>query len=106
MVMPRHAVRRGTAPEVMRSTSGAVSHAREDSGVAKDAPAPVDVVDRVKPQPVHGPTWHRVVDGALDHIGKLQRERSNALDALAEFLREHPEFEDDDRLVEARLALL
>ena len=67
---------------------------------------PVDVVDRRKPQPLHGPTWHRVVDGALDHIGALNAERDKALGALTAFLREHPEHETDQHLVEARLALL
>lgn len=54
----------------------------------------------------HGPTWHRTVDPLLEHISRINTERSNALDELTAFLLDHPEYEDDPRLTTARLALL
>ncbi|KAK2701921.1 hypothetical protein QYM36_019422 [Artemia franciscana] len=48
----------------------------------------------------------RTTDAMLDELSILYRERTNALDSLHQFVRTHPELEDDDDLVNARLALL
>ena len=53
-----------------------------------------------------GTTHARMLDGALDEIGRLGREHDNALEAVSAFIRRHPEFEDDHNLTVARLALL
>lgn len=53
-----------------------------------------------------GHTYTATMDGALDALIQARAERTNALDELTAFVREHPEFEDDDHLVVARLALL
>lgn len=68
--------------------------------------APVDIVDRHHPVVRHGTTWHQHLDGALDHISRLLTEHDNALHYLEQFLREHPEFENDHHLTLARVALL
>ncbi|MEV8023379.1 hypothetical protein [Microbacterium sp. NPDC080220] len=51
-------------------------------------------------------TWEATLDGALDHILKLNAEKDNAIDAIGRFLLEHPEFDADLNLTEARVALL
>ena len=53
-----------------------------------------------------GMTWQATLDGALDHISQLKTERDNAMDELTAFIREHPEYDQDDHLTTARLALL
>lgn len=53
-----------------------------------------------------GRTQEAMMNAALDELSQARTERSNALDEITAFVREHPEFEDDDHLVVARLALL
>lgn len=53
-----------------------------------------------------GVTWERTLNGALDEISRLQAERDNAMDALTELLKQHPELEGNEHLTLARLALL
>lgn len=53
-----------------------------------------------------GLTWSRTLDGALDHIAAQHTCMSNALDDIADFLREHPEHDTDPHLTAARIALL
>lgn len=53
-----------------------------------------------------GMTWQRTLDGALDHINAQSVCMSNALDDLGEFVRNHPEHENDPLLTSARIALL
>jgi hypothetical protein len=51
-------------------------------------------------------TWACRLNGALDHIALMKTERDNAMEELMAFVREHPEFDQDDHLTTARLALL
>lgn len=67
---------------------------------------PVDVVDRVKPNPKHGTTWHGTVNAFLDELNRRDTDRQSALDALTRLARQHPELDTDADLTEARLALL
>lgn len=53
-----------------------------------------------------GTTWARTLDGALDEISRLQTERDNALDALHDLIRTHPDLEWDEHITRARAALL
>lgn len=53
-----------------------------------------------------GITWSRTLDGALDEISRLHTERDNALDALVQLLKQHPELEGDEHFTLACLALL
>jgi hypothetical protein len=53
-----------------------------------------------------GMTWERTLNGALDEIGRLHTERDNALDALLELTKTHPELENDPNLMLACMALL
>lgn len=48
----------------------------------------------------------RTTDAMLDHIGAQSKDKGDALDAIGRFLLEHPEYEDDPRILTARLALL
>lgn len=54
----------------------------------------------------HGYTVSHVLDGMLDELGRLYNERANALDALVELVKAHPELEGDTNLNLACLALL
>lgn len=54
----------------------------------------------------YGITRAAVHDGLLDHISAQNTCMSNALDAISRFLRNHPEFDADPDLTEARVALL
>ncbi len=54
----------------------------------------------------YGITRATVHDGLLDHINAQNTCMSNALDAISRFLLEHPEWDDDANLTEARIALL
>lgn len=67
---------------------------------------PVDVVDRVKADPRHGTTWHQKVDAFLDELNRRDRDRQDALDALTQFTKKHPELDDDTDLLKARIALI
>lgn len=67
---------------------------------------PIDIVDRIKPQNLHGVTWHHHADAMLDTISRLCTERDNALDHLLEVIEAHPELADDEDFVLACLALL
>lgn len=51
-------------------------------------------------------TWATRLNGALDHISTMTTDRHDALDAIGAFLLDHPEYEDDPRILTARLALL
>jgi hypothetical protein len=53
-----------------------------------------------------GMTWSATLDAHLDKISALQRDRNDALDAIGDFLRNHPEHDSDLCLTRARLALL
>nr|WP_274635546.1 hypothetical protein [Microbacterium bovistercoris] len=53
-----------------------------------------------------GATWTATLDAALDEISRRGREQDNALEAITAFLRQHPEFEQDEHLSIARMALL
>ncbi len=53
-----------------------------------------------------GVTWTATLDAALDEISRLRTEHDNALDALMVFITEHPEYDGDEQLTLARLALL
>lgn len=46
------------------------------------------------------------IDGLLDMVSKLSREKAAALDQLLVFQREHPEFADDPVLQEIHFNLL
>lgn len=90
-----------------RNREGATMPDEQPYRIGTDAPADiVDVVDRGTVKSLHGVTWHTRWDAALDYIGTLSRDKADALDALMTFLREHPEFEEDEQLLAARLALL
>lgn len=54
----------------------------------------------------YGITRATVHDGLLDHINAQNTCMNNALDDIAAFILEHPEHEDDPRLVSAQVALL
>lgn len=51
-------------------------------------------------------TWAERLNGALDQIIILTNDRNDALDAISDFLREHPEHDSDLDLARARIALL
>lgn len=51
-------------------------------------------------------TWACRLNGALDRISTLQKDRADALDAISDFLSTHPEHDADTALTRARLALL
>ncbi|WP_193596091.1 hypothetical protein [Microbacterium sp. YJN-G] len=53
-----------------------------------------------------GTTWAATLDAALDEISRLQTERDNALDALLELSKQHPELEGNEHFNLACLALL
>jgi hypothetical protein len=53
-----------------------------------------------------GTTCQRTLDAALDEIGRLHMERDNALDALLELSKQHPELESNLHFTLACLALL
>lgn len=53
-----------------------------------------------------GHTYTATMDGALDALIQARTERTNALDEITAFIAEHPEHENNDHLVVARLALL
>jgi len=53
-----------------------------------------------------GTTYTRTLDGALDQISLLLTERDNALDEITRFLLDHPEYDDNEHLTLARIALL
>ena len=53
-----------------------------------------------------GMTWSATLDAHLDCISQLQHDRNDALDAISDFLRVHPEHEADLALSRARVALL
>jgi hypothetical protein len=48
----------------------------------------------------------KTTDAMLDHIGAQSKDKGDALDAIGRFLLEHPEHDNDEHLLEARLALL
>lgn len=52
-----------------------------------------------------GRTWEATLNGALDKISELQRDRDDALDAVADFMMAHPEHDTDPNLTIARIAL-
>ncbi|SDG22181.1 hypothetical protein [Microbacterium sp. 77mftsu3.1] len=54
----------------------------------------------------YGITRAVVLDGALDHISAQNTCMENALDEIGAFLLEHPEFDQDEHLTTARIALL
>lgn len=51
-------------------------------------------------------TWACRLNGALDHISVLTKDRNDALDSISAFLRAHPEHDTDVHLTAARIALL
>lgn len=51
-------------------------------------------------------TWACRLNGALDHISTLTKDRGDALDQISAFLRDHPEHDADVHLTAARIALL
>ena len=53
-----------------------------------------------------GMTWERTLNGALDEISRLQAERDNAMDALTELVKQHPDLDHNEHVTTARLALL
>lgn len=53
-----------------------------------------------------GITWARTLDGALDEISRLHTERANALEAMVELVKDHPELEGNEHFTIACLALL
>lgn len=53
-----------------------------------------------------GHTQAATMDAALDVISTYRTEAGNALDEIGAFLLKHPEFDDDEHLTVARLALL
>lgn len=48
----------------------------------------------------------KTIDAMLDHIGAQSKDKGDALDAIGRFLLEHPEYDNDEHLTDARLALL
>lgn len=48
----------------------------------------------------------KTTDAMLDHIGAQSKDKGDALDAIGRFLLEHPEYDNDPDLNDARLALL
>lgn len=48
----------------------------------------------------------KTTDAMLDTISAQSKDKGDALDAIGRFLLEHPEYDNDDHLTEARLALL
>lgn len=48
----------------------------------------------------------RTTDAMLDHIGAQSKDKGDALDAIGRFLLAHPEYDNDEHLTDARLALL
>lgn len=54
----------------------------------------------------YGITRAAVHDGLLDHINAQNTCMANALDDIAAFIREHPQYDADPHLTQARIALL
>ena len=52
-----------------------------------------------------GVTYSTMLDASLDHITAMVKDRNDALDALNEFTRNHPEHDNDVTLTRARIAL-
>ena len=52
-----------------------------------------------------GVTYSTMLDASLDRISTLMKDRNDALDALNEFTRNHPEHDNDVTLTRARIAL-
>ena len=52
-----------------------------------------------------GVTYSTMLDASLDHITAMVKDRNDALDALNEFTRNHPEHNNDVTLTRARIAL-
>lgn len=48
----------------------------------------------------------KTTDAMLDHIGAQSKDKGDALDAIGRFLLEHPEYDTDEHLAEARISLL
>lgn len=53
-----------------------------------------------------GVTYASTIDGFLDEISRLQRERDDALHHITAFVRRHPEYDNDADITECRMALL
>lgn len=51
-------------------------------------------------------TWSERLNSALDELSRLYKDRADALDAITELCREHPELDDNEHVLTARLALL
>lgn len=52
-----------------------------------------------------GVTYSTMLDASLDHVTAMVNDRNDALDALNEFTRNHPEHDNDVTLTRARIAL-
>ena len=51
-------------------------------------------------------TWAERLNGALDEISRLRRDRNDALDLITRACRETPALDDNPLILEARLVLL
>ena len=54
---------------------------------------------------VSGYTYATTMDAALDRISAMSKDRNDALDMIAAFLRRHPQYDTDQHLTAARVAL-
>lgn len=48
----------------------------------------------------------KTTDAMLDHISAQSKDKGDALDAIGRFLLEHPKYDTDEHLAEARISLL